>query len=89
MQIKPDLSNINPADLDEQTRQNMIAVGINFSTKRVNRLKPYESHATKKRKWRNYFSTEKNNEKRTRNRTLETPHQPIDYDGNLSNADKL
>ena len=55
MQIKPDLCNINPDDLDEDTIRNMHAIGINFVTRATNKYKPYETHATKKRKWRNYY----------------------------------
>ena len=53
MQTRPDLCNLNPDDLDEDTLCNMHAIGINFVTKQTNRLKPYESKATKNRKWRN------------------------------------
>ena len=59
MQIKPDLCNINPDDLDENTLRNMHAIGIDFATRVTNKMKPYETHATKKRKWRNYLSSEK------------------------------
>lgn len=41
MQIKPDLCNINPNDLDEETLRNMHAIGINFVTRATNKLKPY------------------------------------------------
>ena len=37
----------------------MHAIGIDFATRATNKMKPYETHATKKRKWRNYLSSEK------------------------------
>jgi len=55
--VKPDLGNINLADLDEDTLRNMHAIGVNFAMKRVNRLKPFESKTAHKRKWRNYFAS--------------------------------
>ncbi len=99
MQFKPNLSNINPADIDEYTRQNMNAVGINFSTKQMNRLKPFESQASKRRKWRNYFSSQKQSsggrnsrtvEGRTNNRqNLAQNTNFVDYDGSSSNVEKV
>lgn len=98
MQFKPNLSNINPADIDEYTRQNMNAVGINFSTKQMNRLKPFESQASKRRKWRNYFSSQKQSsggrnsrtvEGRANNRDLAQNANFVDYDGSSNNAEKV
>ncbi len=98
MQFKPNLSNINPADLDEYTRQNMNAVGINFSTKQMNRLKPFESQSSKRRKWRNYFSSQKQSltgrnsrtvDRRNQNRDLAQNANVVDYDGSSSNVEKV
>ena len=41
--VKPDICNINPADLDEETLRNMHAIGVDFAMKKINRLKPFES----------------------------------------------
>lgn len=59
MQIKPDLANVNPNDLDDGTIRNMHAIGVNFATLHYNKLKPFETKATKKRKWRDYFDEER------------------------------
>jgi len=58
MQFKPDMANVKPHDLNEGAIRNMNAIGVNFATLRTNRLKPFESRATKKRKWRNTFDSE-------------------------------
>ena len=90
MQIKPDLCNINPDDLDENTIRNMHAIGINFATRATNKMKPYETHATKKRKWRNYFSSERGystqGSPKARDGWKERVPSP-DYDGTSSNAE--
>ena len=57
--VRPTLSNVNPADLDPATIKNMNAIGINFAMKQENRLKQFESKAARRRKWRNYFASEK------------------------------
>lgn len=88
MQIRPDLCNINPDDLDENTLRNMHAIGINFATRTTNKLKPYESHATKKRKWRNYFSSEKMQTEAHSPKNMKD-REEIDYDGTSSHAENV
>ena len=51
--LRPDLCNLNPDNLDDETLRNMNAIGIDFVTKKTNRLKPYESQGQKMRKLRN------------------------------------
>ena len=50
--LRPDLCNINPDNLDDETLRNMNAIGIDFVTKKTNKLKPYESQGRKMRKLR-------------------------------------
>lgn len=89
MQIKPDLSNVHPQDLDNTTIRNMNAIGVNFATLNTNRLRPFESRATKKRKWRNYFETDRAS-MNGRLKTAGVPKENIkDYDGSQGNAEKI
>lgn len=47
MQIKPDLCNINPDDLDEETLRRMQKFGIYFAAKRTNKYKKYQTDTTR------------------------------------------
>jgi len=89
MQIKPDLSNINPDDLDESTLRNMHAIGINFATMKSNRLKPFESRATKRRKWRTYFASERNSQRTKVGGKQIEENDFVDYDCSRSNAENV
>mmetsp|Transcript_1255 Transcript_1255/g.1671 ORF Transcript_1255/g.1671 Transcript_1255/m.1671 type:complete len:90 (-) Transcript_1255:1766-2035(-) len=65
----------------------MHAIGVNFATLQTNKLKPFESRATKKRKWRDYFETERASLVNTNSTTAN--EDIFDYDGSSSNADKI
>ena len=84
MLIRPDLCNINPDDLDENTLRNMHAIGIDFATKKTNRLKPFQSRAARTRKWRSVVDEESRGPGK---RQQVEQKEPIDYDGTSSNAE--
>ena len=84
MQIKPDLANVKPEELDDGTIRNMNAIGINFATQHTNRLKPFESRASKKRKWRNNFESDRNSVGKAK-----LQNEIADYDGSRSDAEKI
>lgn len=89
MQIKPSICNVKPHDLDKNTIRNMNAIGVNFAIDNTNRMKPFESRAAKKRKWRDYSEGEGSSMIKEKEITLIKNEEVQDYDGSSSNAEKL
>ena len=79
---------MNPNDLDDGTIRNMHAIGVNFATLRSNKLKPFESKATKKRKWRDYFDEERASLSNTKS-VVDSKQEIVDYDGSSSQAERI
>ena len=84
MQRKPDLANVKPEELDDNTLRNMNAIGINFAAKHSNKLKPFETRASRNRKWRNgTYENDRNKVGKSMNKNEDI----ADYDGSI-NAEK-
>ena len=54
--VRPNLINTEIINIDEVTRRNMQAIGVDFEMKLENRMKPLQSNLNKKQKWRKCFN---------------------------------
>ena len=82
--LRPDLCNINPDNLDDETLRNMNAIGIDFVTKKTNKLKPYESQGRKMRKLRKQYQQENLKSLRTETMSDKPTQTLVDYDGSTT-----
>ena len=87
--VKPDLCNIDPADLDEDTLRNMHAIGVDFAMREVNRLKAFESKTSHSRKWKSYFDSERNSNKKSKIESTSQQDDKILYEATSTNKDKI
>ena len=88
--VRPNLINTEIINIDEVTRRNMQAIGVDFEMKLENRMKPLQSNLNKKQKWRKCFNpTEMKTNRASKNGHVLKDDDEVDYEQMSTNLKKI